>query len=251
MSRGGKQIEGQLSFNFCIDKQNVVCQSNTLVGGKQTLKLNSAKLIRAAIMQVVRDDEELKPYIITIAELSKLLNVTPGNIYRDITDITKDICNHPVFIKEVSGKKVRWIAIPWVTRCEYNSDIGVAIKLNDELKPFLLSLKNSYTQYTLEDVLSMESVYSVRIYELLLSKIMIKKLPKEGIDVELSVDNIKECCGCDANKAYNTFSNFRNRVIDTAVNEINAKTIYRISYDYQKQGRAVVGLIFHVNVMYH
>ena len=74
-----------------MDARNYVCQANTLVGGKQALKLNSAKLIRAAIMQVVKGDEELKPYIITIKDLSELLGVPASNIYRDIENITDDI----------------------------------------------------------------------------------------------------------------------------------------------------------------
>lgn len=250
MARGKKQIEGQLSFDFCLDTRNYVCQANSLVGGKQALKLNSAKLIRAAIMQVVRDDEELKPYIITISELAELLNVPKSNIYRDIDDITDDILNNPVYIREEVGKKVRWIKIPWVTRCEYNSDIGVAIKLNDELKPFLINLKDHYTQYTLDSILVMKSVYAIRIYELLQSEIMTRILPRAGTDIELSVETLKECCGCES-KAYNTFSNFRNRVIDIAVKEINEKTLYTLSYDYVKKGKSVIGLIFHINMKYH
>ena len=250
MARGKKQIEGQLSFDFCLDTRNYVCQANSLVGGKQALKLNSAKLIRAAIMQVVRDDEELKPYIITISELAELLNIPKSNIYRDIDDITDDILKNPVYIREEVGKKVRWIKIPWVTRCEYNSDIGVAIKLNDELKPFLINLKDHYTQYTLDSILVMKSVYAIRIYELLQSEIMTRILPRAGTDIELSVETLKECCGCES-KAYNTFSNFRNRVIDIAVKEINEKTLYTLSYDYVKKGKSVIGLIFHINMKYH
>lgn len=250
MARGGKQIEGQLTFDFCLDTRNYVCQANNLVGGKQALKLNSAKLIRAAIMQVVRDDEELKPYIITIAELAELLNVPKSNIYRDIDDITDDIIKNPVFVKEESGKKVRWIKIPWVTRCEYNSDIGVALELNDKLKPFLINLKDHYTQYTLDSILVMKSVYAIRIYELIQSEIMTRILPKAGTDIEISVETLKECCGCES-KAYNSFSNFRSRVIDIAVKEINEKTLYTLSYDYKKKGKSVVGLIFHINMKYH
>ena len=91
MARGKKQIEGQMVFNFCMDTTNYVVQSNALVGGKQALKLNSAKLIRSAIMQVVKEDEELKPYIITIHDLSELLHIPSSNIYRDIDEITNDI----------------------------------------------------------------------------------------------------------------------------------------------------------------
>lgn len=254
MARGTKQIEGQLTFDFCLDTRNYVCQANSLIGGKQALKLNSAKLIRAAIMQVVRDDTELKPYIITIAELAKLLNVPTSNIYRDIDDITDDILNNPVYVREESykgeDKKVRWIKIPWVTRCEYNSDAGVALKLNDELKPLLLNLQDHYTQYSLDEVLVMKSVYAIRLYELLQSKIMSRVLPKDGTYIEMSLDTIKECCGCEG-KSYDTFSNLKNRVVEVGVREINEKTIYTLSYDYVKRGKAVVGLNFHINMKYH
>ena len=254
MARGVKQIEGQLSFEFCLDTRNYVCQANSLIGGKQALKLNSAKLIRAAIMQIVKEDEELKPYTITIAELSKLLNIPKSNIYRDIDDITDDILNNPVYVREETcnndSKKVRWIKMPWVTRCEYHSDIGVALKLNDELKPLLLNLQNHYTQYALDEILVMKSVYAIRLYELLQSKIMSRVLPKIGTDIELSLDTIKECCGCEG-KSYNVFSNLRNRVIDIGVKEINEKTLYTLSYDYVKKGKTVLGLIFHINMKYH
>lgn len=251
MARGNKQIPGQLSFDFCLDARNYVVQANSLVGGKQALKLNSAKLIRTAIMQVVRDDEELKPYVITIAELSELLNVPKSNIYRDIEHIVNDILDNPVYIREESGsKKTRWLKIPWVSRCEYNSDIGVALKLNDELKPFLLNLKEHYTQYTLDSVLAMKSVYSIRIYELLQSKVMTKLIPKNGTQVEIPLDELKECCGCEG-KSYNTFANFRIKVLDKAVSEINEKTIYQVKYDYIKNGKAVVGIRFSINMAYH
>lgn len=252
MARGRrkKQIEGQLVFDFCLDANNYVVQANNLIRGKQALKINSAKLIRAAIMQVVREDSELKPYIITISELSELLNIPKSNIYRDIDSITDDIIKNPVFIKEETDKKTRWIKIPWVTRCEYNSDIGVAIKLNDDLKPFLINLKEHYTQYTLENILVMKSVYAIRIYELLQSRIMSRVIPKDGTDIELSVQTVKECCGCES-RSYNTFSNLKNRVIDVAMREINQKTLYTVSYTYIKNGRSVIGFLFHVNMQYH
>ena len=254
MARGNKQIEGQLSFDFCLDTRNYVCQANSLVGGKQALKLNSAKLIRAAIMQIAKEDKELKPYIITISELAKLLNVTKSNIYRDIDSITDDILNNPVYVREETcnrgNKKVRWIKMPWVTRCEYHSDVGIALKLNDELRPLLLNLQDHYTQYALDEILVMKSVYAIRLYELLQSKIMSRVLPKAGTNIELSIETIKECCGCEG-KSYNIFSNLRNRVIDIGVKEINKKTLFTVSYNYVKKGKTVIGLIFHINMKYH
>ena len=239
-----------MSFDFCLDTRNYVVQANNLIGGKQALKLNSAKLIRSAIMQVVRDDEELKPYIITVKELADLLGVSASNVYRDVEEITDDIIKNPVYVKEeIVGKSIKWIKIPWVSKCEYNSDIGVAIKLNEELKPFLINLKEHYTQYTLQEVLTMKSVYAIRIFEMLQSKIMSRMLPKDGTDIEISVQEIRECCDCE--DKYPAFGNLKDKVIDKAVSEINRVTMFRVDYSYRKKSRTVVAIIFHVNMMYH
>ena len=82
--------------------------------------------------------------------------------------------------------------MPWVTRCEYHSDVGIALKLNDELRPLLLNLQDHYTQYALDEILVMKSVYAIRLYELLQSKIMSRVLPKAGTNIELSIETIKK-----------------------------------------------------------
>lgn len=249
MGRGNKTIDGQLSLDFSLDTNNYVCQSNTLINGRQALKLNSAKLIRAAIMQIRYDDTELKPYVISINDLSTLLGISSSNIYRDIDELTDDIINNPVFIKSETNNKVKWMKIPWVTKCEYHSDVGVAIKLNDELKPLLVNLKEKYTQYTLDNILTMRSIYAIRIFEMLQEKIRVKTLPKDGIEFEISLDELRECCDCL--EKYKTYSNFRKRVIDAAVNEINRVTLYRVRYTSKKNGRSVAGIVFNINMVYH
>lgn len=250
MPRGRKQIDGQVAFDFCIDTRNYVVQANNLIGGKQALKLNSAKLIRSAIMQVVKEDEELKPYIVTIKDLSELLGVPSSNIYRDVEEITDDIIKNPVYIREErNGKTVNFIKIPWVTRCEYKSDVGIALKLNEELKPFLINLKEHYTQYTLQEVLAMKSVYGIRIFELLQSKIMSKVVPRDGVTLVIPVQEIRECCDCE--DKYPAFGNFRNKVIEKAVKEINRVTMFKVNYSYIKKARSVIAIKFDVNMRYH
>jgi len=197
-------------------------------------------------MQIVKDDDEIKPYVISIMDLADLLGISASNIYRDIEDITDDIIKNPVYVREEkSGKTTRFIKIPWVTKCEYKSDVGVALKLNEELKPFLICLKDHYTQYTLQEILSMKSIYAIRIFELIQSKIMHPTLPRTGVCIQISVQEIRECCDCE--DKYPSFGNFKERVLDTAVNEINKVSMYNISYSYIKQSRSVVAINFNLS----
>ena len=236
-------------FEFSTNTSNYVVQSNTLICGKQSLKINSMKIIRAAIMQVVRDDVDLKPYIISIQDIAKLLNISSSNLYRDIDQITDDIMKNPVHVRQTSGSKTRWVKIPWVKRCEYNSDRGLLIKLNEELKPYLINLREYYAQYPYELIVNMKSSYAIRIFELLQSKIMIKQMPLEGLHIIISMKELRETCSCE-NRLLE-FSNFRIKVLEKSKEEIEKNTSYVLKYAYIKQGRQVTGIDFYINISYH
>ena len=251
MAKRNKQIDGQLCLDMCLNDSYYVVQHNNLITGKQSLSINAAKVLRTAIMQVVRDDEELKPYVITTGELADLLHITKDNIYRVMDDISDELMTSYAEARAEYGSKKKYKKISWVSFCEYDSDVGFAIKLNQDMKPYLLGFQNNYTEYTLDNILAMKSVYGIRIFELLQEKIKNghKPIPKNGLNIELTVQYIRECCDCE-NK-YERFSQFKLRVLDRAVEEINRVTTYKVSYDYVKKGKSVIALIFHINMKYH
>ncbi len=294
MKKKGLQIDGQICFDLNTNSENYVVQANELIEGKQNLKLNSAKIIRALIMQIRPDDDELKSYVIGIPELSKMLDVRAANLYRDIDSITDDILTNHVAIKDrKQGKfiKIQWvipelskmldvraanlyrdidsitddiltnhvaikdrkqgkfIKIQWVTACAYEKGVGLAVKMNPLLKPFLLNLQAHYTQYELENILAMKSIYAIRIYELIQKEHINKRIPKDGTYIVLTVKEIREACCCE-NK-YEKISQFKAKVLDVAVREIQRTTAYTISYDCIKKGRTIESIRFFVNLIYH
>lgn len=239
------QIVGQMSIaDFSTDVTNYVVQSNVLISGKQDLKLNSMKILRAAIMQVDQDDSELKPYIIKISEIAQMLGVSRERVYQDIYEITEDITRHPIELKKIEGNKERWVIIPWVKKCVYSSDVGLLIKLNDELCPYLLNLQEYYARYSFDAIVGMKSVFAIRIFELLISKLPSTELPEDGEHIIMHVDEIREACGVQ--DKHLEFANFRMRVIDIAQRDINDYTDFNLSYTYIKKGRKVEYIDFHL-----
>ena len=254
MAKKEEQIEGQMSLAMCLNSEHYVVQSNNFVNTKQHLNKNEGKLIRTAIMQIKREDKELKPYVITVSEFADLIGTSKNDVYRDIRKICMGITKKPVEIKqkrEVTGKIVeQWAAIPWTKRCEYDTGTGmIYITLNDELKPFLLDLQEQYTQYTLDNILGMKSQYGFRLFELIQSRIMARVIPKSGISVEVMLDDLRDSLGLEGK--YKTFGSLRQKVIDAGVQDINTYTLYRVTYDYIKERSKIIGLRFHVNMSYH
>lgn len=248
-------MDGQLCFNLSTNTSNYVVQSNALVLAKQSLKLNSAKIMRVLIMQIQPHDDDFKTYQITITELAKLLGVARSNLYRDIDGITDELMKSQIVLRpsdyDVSRKnEKRFVKLQWVDACGYDDELGLAIKINPILKPYLLNLKERYTQYPLEDILSMKSSYAIRIYELIQEEQIMKYLPRNGAYVELSIQDIRHACDCE--DKYPLFANFRERVIDVAVREIGECTNYVVTYEpIKKNGSTYDTIRFHINMFYH
>lgn len=240
-------LDGQLCFELNTNASHYVVQANELLEGKQNLKLNSAKIMRALIMQIKPDDDELKSYLITVQDLAKMLNVSAANLYRDMDSITDDILTNHVAIKD--SRQGKFIKIQWVTACAYEKGVGLAVKMNPLLKPFLLGLKEKYTQYQLENILAMKSVYAIRIYELLQKEQIIRYMPENGVTIVLTVKAIREACDCE--KKYSKISQFKSKVIDVAVREIVRCTGYSLEYDCIKNGRSIEAFRFKINLKYH
>ena len=241
------QIEGQLCFDMNTNATNYVVQANELIEGKQNLKLNSAKIMRTLIMQIRPGDDQLKSYVIGISELAKMLEIVPDNLYRSIDDITDDILTNHVVIKDkLQGK---FIKIQWVTACAYEKGVGLVVKMNPLLKPFLLNLQEHYTQYQLENILAMKSVYAIRIYELIQKEQIMRYIPRSGTSIVMTVKQIREACNCE--EKYKQISHFKEKVLDIAVKEIKRTTMYDINYECLKEGRSIESIKFNINMIYH
>lgn len=244
-----KQIEGQLTLDFCFNTENYVVQSNDLIAAKQALSLNSAKIFRAAVMQIKPDDNEFGYYKVSIRELSELLHVSASNLYRDVSKIEEELSTGVAVFKKYTKNKIRDIRVPLTSICDYESSVGLKIELNPKLKPYLLNLKRQYTQIPDNDYNLFTSVYALRIYELLMSKITLKVLPMEGTYIEIPINEIKEATSTEH---YSRAADFKRKVLDISVKNINTHTMFRVSYTRLKKRSGKYDTVrFFINMVYH
>ena len=120
-------------------------------------------------------------------------------------------------------------------RCNRRSG-KVQIKFHEDMLPFLQNLKREFTQYKLWYTMTMRSEYSIRLYELL------KSVAKKEM-WEFQIDYLKKIFMCEN---YKQFNDFKKRVLEPAVNEINAKTDINVSYELFKEGRAYKSIEFYI-----
>ena len=122
----------------------------------------------------------------------------------------------------------------WISGAEiFEKEARVRIQLDKRLMPYLLEIRESYTAFQLKNVLEMKSKYSIRMYEIL------KSYANLG-EYSVSVEDLQNALQVNG---YSNFVDFRKRVIDVAVGEINNLTDISVTYTPIKTGR----FITHVN----
>ena len=174
-------------------------------------------------------------------ELADLMQITRQSIYQEIDKITTSLLKEIVYVGD-GNPKHKWLKFQWCSYCKYEDGV-LTIKLHDNLKPYLIGLSQLYTQYALEDIFGLESVYSIRLYELLREGLRGKKVYADHVaEVTLLVDTIKKAT--DTENKYEKMSMFRARVIDNSLNEINEKLGYYITYTPVKESRKIIGFKF-------
>jgi plasmid replication initiation protein len=189
---------------------------------------------------VAKEDKDLKTYTTKISDLAEFLGVPKNNLYRDVRGICDSLLQRVVRIG-TSNPKEPWAIFQWVQLARYDGNGNLTLMLSNQIKPYVIALSERFTQYSLANILEMDSFYAIRLYELLKSDDYTRD--RDGKYPEYSMEFLRHFFECE--KKYKPFNNFKSRVIDIAVKEINAKTdLYVDRVEYIKNSRAVVGLRF-------
>lgn len=134
------------------------------------------------------------------------------------------------------GKPIRrkW---QWVSLAEYCDGEGfIRLTFNNEMTPHLVMLKKEFTSYRLQQASALRSLYSWRLFELLM------QFRDKGL-LRISVEDFCHAVEAPAT-AQGNFAELRRRIVEPAVNELNAKNELQVEWEATKQGRKVAVLTF-------
>lgn len=228
----------ELTFNT---DNYVVMANNMVLHSASNLNLNELKLLRLIIMQTQKDDQELFEFELAVTDLCKLLEIKSKDIYKRLDTMTTHIMQEVIKIGDDS--KQEWKKFHWVDICEYKKGM-ITIKLSDQLKPYLLGLRGCFTRYQLSEIISLKSIYAIRIYEILNGYMNENNLPyaDNAVEISVSIEELRKAT--DTEKKFERYSSFKTYVVDTALKEINEKSKYHVIATPYKRGRAIVGFEF-------
>ena len=155
--------------------------------------------------------------------MSEMFETTRQNGYKRMKEAEETLFNRRFSYIDDKGKVIK---SRWIQQVRYLDDEG-AIEL-----VFTLAVVNGisridgaedfFTSYLLEQTASMDSIYSVRLYELLVQWVAAKNTPL------FDLDKFRNQLGVEDHE-YKRMGNFKLRVLDLAVKEINEKSDIKVT----------------------
>lgn len=245
-------MEDNNAVGIYYNKDLAIVQANELVRSRQDdLSLLEAKIIRLAISQVLKDDEDLKTYTCNVVDLANFLQISQDNIYRDIQELSKSIMKKSIFIRDKDSKKGGYKIFHWIDYIEYKEGV-ITFRLSESLKPYLLGLQELFTLYEYDIVISLPTNNAIRLYELLASyqNIQFKRvidhsfsnLKLEKNEFLFTIEWLRDYFNC--NDKYPNTGDFIKRIIAPSVEAIEKHTLMRMEYRTVSEKRKIKAIIF-------
>ena len=181
--------------HYLVVKDQRVVKSNDLIQKSRfDLSLQEQKIILYLISQITPYDEEFKLYEFSITDFCKICGIdhTSGGNYADLKNAIKEISDKSIWISIDHDQEtlLRWIEKPYLNKRSGT----IKIRLDEDMKPYLLQLKKNFTTYELIFTLRFRSKYSIRLYELISS---IHYHTLESYTRKYTIDELRQLMGIE------------------------------------------------------
>ena len=216
-----------------------VRKDNQLIQNRRvTLTLQEQRVILFLLSKIKPWDSDLQEYTFSVAEFCRLCGLEPdqsGKTYTEIKAVIKGLRDRSMWIETEPGVET---TVSWIQKARMEKRKAIRIRLDEDLRPYLLDLQRCYTEYELIYAMNFSSKYSIRLYELAKS-IHGKKLG--NTEIKYNLGTFRELIGVPEN-VYPLWNNLRQRVVEPAVNEVNEDSDIFIQVTPLKSGRKVTAV---------
>ena len=252
------QLQKKVAYMNEFPKRKVV-EHNDLISSVAKMDKVPLKIFELAV-SCIDTDNPSKDNIVFLSkrELFAFFDVSDSNKHSRFREAIEKMQKTAYFeIKEAKDKGYKMksiVPIPMVEWNSYNNE--VKIRFDIDIMPYLIELKQNFTQYALTDVMELNSKYSIIIYKWLcmhfnqyehyqnkggrrynqLEEYRNPSIPMN--ELRVLTDTVTE---------YKRFTHFETRILKTAEKEINQCTTLNMSYEKIKKGRSIDSIQFHIS----
>lgn len=221
-------------------EQKVVKHNELIQNTRYSLPTQQLKTLSYLISKIKPTDKEFQIYEFQIIDYCKCCGIdyANGKNYKNVKTSLKDLSDNSFWMENEAGGENLF---RWLSEVDINKKGGlVKVEFDKKLHPYLIGLVANFTQYELLSTLPMKSQYSIRIYELMKSYAFKKT-------ITLEINDLKKKLMAEQ---YINFKDFRIKVLEIAMREINEYTDLKVSCEGNTggRGRAITSVTFTIKL---
>ncbi|MCE2140768.1 MULTISPECIES: RepB family plasmid replication initiator protein [Lactococcus] len=252
-----EQNQKQVQILNELSKRKVV-EHNSLITSIAKMDKTPLKMFELAV-SCIDTEEPPKDHTVYLSkeELFAFFKVDDSNKHTRFKEAVEKMQKQAFFkIKEKKEHGFEFeniVPIPYVKWTDYHDE--VTIRFSPEIMPYLINLKQNFTQHALSDLAELNSKYSIILYRWLSMNYnqyehYSYKGGRREEQVEayrnpsISMRELREMT--DTVNEYKLFTNFSKKVLDKPLEEINDRTSFNIAYEKVKKGKSIDSIVFHI-----
>ena len=226
--------------NDLVDKHNALTTASYSLGlVEQRLILMAIILIRKKMHNMELDCIAFNaPIQITAESYINAFGVSQSTGYETLKSACKSLFSRQFSYLETRERGVAHKTTRWVSDIAYiDNSATIEFTFAPSVIPLITYLEKHFTSYELQQVASLSSSYAIRLYELLIQWRSTCETPF------FRLMEFRKKLGIDDDK-YQRMGQFKEKVLDLAITQINMHTNITASYEQQKRGREITGFKF-------
>ncbi|NPV02123.1 MAG: replication initiation protein [Brevinematales bacterium] len=211
-------------------KKYLVRQSNTLSFSRHNLNALEKRIVYLLISKIKQEDKKFQDYVFTVKELLEGIEIGADN-HTYLKETTESLLSKVYQIPTEDGGLLQ---VSPISSAEYDkNNTTVTFSFDPKVKPHYLELKQNYTQFQLNIVIGLKSVYSQKLYE------MAKSIANKGDPtVRYSIAEWRYLLFIEPEE-YKFYADMRRYVFQIAQRELDEKTDIHIEFKEEKAGKRV------------
>ena len=240
-----------------LSKRKVV-EHNSLITSIAKMDKTPLKMFELAVSLIdTENPPEDQTVYLSKREMFAFFNVDDSNKHSRFKEAIEKMQKQAFFqIKKEHDKGFKFVSIvpiPYVEWTDYNDE--VKIEFHREIMPYLINLKNNFTQHALSDIAELNSKYAIILYRWLsmnynqYDHYSVKggrreKQVESYRNPEISMHDLRQMT--DTVDEYKRFYNFEKWVLKEPLSEITNHTTLNVTYEKIKKGRSIDSIVFHI-----
>ena len=222
--------------------RDLVVKDNALINASYNLDLVEQRLILLAIVEARGSGKGINandPLEVHAESYVTQFNVARQTAYQALKDACKDLFARQFSYQEINKRgNVENVLSRWVSEIRYIDDEAtVKLIFAPAIVPLITRLEEQFTKYELQQISNLSSAYAVRLYELLIAWRSIGQTPIiELIEFRQKIGVLDD--------EYTRMGNFKDRVLNLAIAQVNEHTDINVKCEQHKRGRNISGFSF-------